>query len=111
MDAGHFSLSRRSMLNLLGAAILFLGLGGALFMDLRAARSAGDDEDAPLSTQDSRTNSHDLEMGGGKVLLLMDQLWASLESPEHLAMGLAIVSVLSSAACFIAADRAPRGGA
>jgi len=104
--------SRQALLNLLGAAILLLGLGAAAFIDLNAKPPSQDDaEDTALSPEDSRRNSHDMEMMGGKLVMLTDkgsQMWESLKSPEHVALTIAILSILIATGCFVVAARDPQ---
>jgi len=82
--------------------ILVIGLGTAAFLYPRGSASAGDastDGDAPLSLQDSRRDSRELEIYNGKLGVLVDK-WVGIGhawmQPKPLAITIALASGIAA---------------
>ncbi|HTS20046.1 MAG TPA: hypothetical protein VMP11_20900 [Verrucomicrobiae bacterium] len=106
------SSQRHSALNILGVAVLALGLTAASIVLLRAnpnvpGAASGDWQDNSLSIQDSKASSRDVEMYDGKLGLLTVKLSNTFHQPESLAMIIAAGSTLFALGCFIVARRLP----
>jgi hypothetical protein len=109
------------MLNLLGVLILLGGLGSATFIwcaqdqierQALAAQKNGQGSGTsaqPLSPEDSRRYTHDMEMYYGETGLLMDKWsrwWNELTHGKPLAETIAVASlVVASALLYAAAPR------
>jgi len=99
------SISRRSLLNYMGIAILIVGLGTGEFVYWRSLKddSAADDADSPY---DSRVYEQTMERTVGIFGVIMDQ-WsrtvAELEEPKAFAITIAVVSMVVAGGCFVAA--------
>jgi disulfide bond formation protein DsbB len=104
------SISRRSLLNYIGIAILIAGMGTGEFIYWRSLRhdSAADDGNSPY---DSRVYEQTMERTIGIFGVIMDQ-WertvAKLEEPGPLGITIAVVSMLAAGGCFAVAARMPR---
>lgn len=111
------------MLNLLGVMILLSGLGSATFIwctqdqierQTRAAQTnaiGSASMTQPLSPEDSRRYTHDLEMSYGETGLLMDKWrrwWDELTHGKPLAETIAVASlVIASGLLYAGAVRRP----
>lgn len=108
------TFSRSFRLNLLGVIILISGLSSATSIWLaqdrldRQTRPAGTNVTGPLSPEDSRRYSHDVELYYGKTGLLMDQWkrWlAELTQGKPLARMIAVASLVVAAGLFYLAAK------
>jgi hypothetical protein len=111
------------MLNLLGVLILLGGLGSATFIwcaqdqierQVQAAQKNGQVSGSsaqPLSPEDSRRYTHDVELYYGETGLLMDKWsrwWNELTHGKPLAEIIAVASlVVASALLYAASPRRP----
>ena len=108
---------RRSLVNLLGLVILLGGLGSATFiwceqdqMERRmnaAPLNEGDSASTaqPLSPEDSRRYTHDVEMSYGQTGLLVDKWkrwWAEWTHGKPLAKTIAVASLIMASGLFYA---------
>jgi hypothetical protein len=108
----------RESLILIGAIIMLIGLGSAVFI----YESAVDDSDSvlgyeiiggsayPIRPEDSRTYRRDLELYGGKAALVADDFsrwFAGLWHGKSLAFTVAGISIFISLVFFFAANRLP----
>jgi hypothetical protein len=96
-------MSRRALVNYVGAAILVLGMGAGEFLYWHATRNAT--EDAGTSPYDSKVFHDDMERNVGAFGLLMYQLAHVADTPG-LAIG--VTSLALAGGCFLAASRMPR---
>jgi hypothetical protein len=104
----------RSTLNIVGVAVLALGLSAASLVLLRGSTNgrstsdaAGDWQDDSLSIEDSKASTHDVEMYDGKMGMLALKLSDLFHQPESLAMMIAGGSTLIALGCFYVARRLP----
>ena len=97
------------MLNLLAVIVLICGLGSAASIWLaqdradRQASAGATDIPGPLSPQDSRRYTHDVELYYGTTGLLMDKWrrwWEAMTHGKPLATTLAVVSLAVAGGCF-----------
>ena len=109
------------LLNLLGVIILLSGLGGATSIWLaqdridRQMAAGGTDATGPLSPEDSRRYTHDVEMYYGETGMLMDKWerwWERMTHGKPLAETMAVVSLAAAGGLFYFAARTghPRRG-
>jgi hypothetical protein len=103
-------MSRRSLLNYIGIAILIAGMGAAEFIYWRSLKSdsATDDPDSPY---ESRVYEQDVQRTIGVFGLIMDECSraiAELGEPRPLAIPIGIASMLAAGGCFLVASRMPR---
>lgn len=114
------SARRGLILNLLGFLVLLVGFGSAVFIWQaqdridRQARNAGttDIAAAPLAPEDSRRDTHDLELYYGETGLLMDKWRRWFEGLAHgksLAKTIAVLSLVGASGCFFSARVAKAG--
>ena len=112
------TFSRSFRLNLLGVVILISGLSSATSIWLAQDRmdrqtiGAGTNVTGPLSPEDSRRYSHDVEVYYGKTGLLMDNWgrWlAELTRGEPLAGMIAVASLIVAAGLFHVAAKSSKG--
>ena len=94
-------------LNAVGVIVLIIGLGSAILL-YRQCRPAtvqheGEWQDSTLTLTDSKSNTRDIEMYGGKLEVLMVQCLEWLHRPESLAIFIAVTSVLVALGCFLVA--------
>jgi hypothetical protein len=108
------SSRRQSTLNVVGVAVLVLGLSVASIVlvtgagRLKAPGSSGapgDWQDNSLSIEESKASSHDLEMYDGKLGALSLKLSDAFHQPESLAMIIAVTSSLVAVGCFYVSRR------
>jgi hypothetical protein len=100
------SLSRRTLLNYIGIAILILGIGAGEFIYWRGLqRDATADADSPY---DSRAYEQDVERTVGVFGLIMDEISRALHEPGPMGITIAIVSAAAAGGCFFVASRLPR---
>jgi len=99
----------RFMLNLLGVIILVAGLGSAAFIWLaqdridRQSSAAGEDITGPLSPEDSRRYTHEVEMYYGETGLLMEKWrrwWDEWTQGKRLAGVIAVAAVILASGLF-----------
>ena len=97
---------RRSVLNMIGVFVLLAGTGCAGFIFLNASgvpRVESIEEDSPLSPLDSRRDSRDLEVYGGKAGLLLER-WKNtgreLGKSRSFAIVIAVASISGAMLCF-----------
>ena len=102
-------ISRRqvTLLNTIGVVVLVLGIGSALLL-YRQSRPAtsntnGEWKDTSLSMTESKANTRDIEMYGGKLEVLMVKFQDWFRRPESQAIVIATFSVLLGAGCFLVA--------
>jgi hypothetical protein len=108
----------RESLILIGAIIMFVGLGSAILI----YQTAGNDSDSvlgyeiiggaayPISPEDSRTYRRDLELYGGKAAVVTDDFsrwFVGLWHGKSLAFIVAGISIFMSFVFFFAANRLP----
>jgi hypothetical protein len=108
----------RESLILIGAIIILVGLGSAIWI----YQSAGDDSDSvlgyeiidgsayPIRPEDSRVYRRDLELYGGKAAVLVDDFsrwFVGLWHGKSLAFTVAGISIFISFVFFFAANRLP----
>jgi hypothetical protein len=113
-DALTSASERSSNLRFLAVAILVIGLCLAAFVYPHRDGSAGDGDlangDAPLSLQDSRRDTRELEVYNGKLGVLVDK-WVGLGrawlQPKPLAITIALASGIAAAGVFALASRSP----
>jgi hypothetical protein len=99
------SLSRRTLLNYIGVAILVLGLGTGEFVYWRGLKSeAAVDADSPYS---SRVYEQDVERSIGVFGLIMDEFSRALHEPGPMGIAIALVSAVAAGGCFFVASRLP----
>lgn len=106
------------MLRVLAVTILVSGLGSAISIWLaqdridRQTRAEGTDIAGPLSPEDSRRYTHDVEMYYGKTGLLMDKWgrwWEEMTHGKGLAKSIAVASLVIAGGVFYwATKRGPR---
>jgi len=110
--------TKQDILTLLGIMILIVGLGISVFIYIRAENHESDilgyefiDGHAyPVKPEDSKMYQRDLQMVGGKMYLLIDELqrWFSgLWHGKSLAFTLAIITVMVSSGFFYIANQLP----
>ena len=96
-----------SRLNTIGVVTLFLGLGSALLLyrQTRPAATIVNTEwkDSTLSLTDSKSNTRNIELYGGKLEVLMVKFLNWLHRPESLAIIIVTISALISLGCFLTA--------
>jgi len=102
-------MSRRSLLNYIGIAILIAGMGTGEFIYWRSLKSdsATDDADSPY---ESRVYEQDVQRTIGVFGLIMDECSravAKLGEPRPLAITIAMVSMFAAGGCFLVASRMP----
>jgi hypothetical protein len=103
------SISRRSLLNYIGIAILIAGMatGESIYWRSLQTDSASDDADSPYN---SRVYEQTIERTVGVFGVIMDQ-WsrsiAKLKEPKPLAITIVVVSMLAAGGCFLIASRMP----
>jgi hypothetical protein len=94
-------------LKIIGAVVLVLGLGSAflLYRQSRPATSSenSDWKDSTLSLTDSKANTRNIELYGGKLEVLMVKCVEWLHRPESLTAIVATLSTLIALVCFVAA--------
>ncbi len=97
------------MLNVIGVVVLLIGLGAAviLYGQDRAVNtdSNGDWKDSTLSLTESKANTRNIELYGGKLQVLMVKCVEWLGQPKSRAIIIGTASVLMALACFLAARR------
>jgi len=107
----------RFTLNLVGVAILFIGLGSVAMIERNAriqeANSLDDSEatHALLYPQDSREYVRSAEMMGGKLGLLLDGWIQSVTDLGHsrpFAIAIAVVSLIAATAAFTSSNLSSR---
>jgi hypothetical protein len=104
------SISRRSLLNYIGVAILVFGMATAEFIYWRSLQQPPppDDVDSPYNSRDYEQT---MEKTVGIFGVIMDG-WsrsaAKLGEPRPLAITIGVVSLLAAGGCFAAAARMPR---
>jgi hypothetical protein len=95
------------MLNVIGVIVLVVGLSGAVLLYRQdrpmASHSDGEWKDGSLSLTDSKTNTRNIEMYGGKLEVFMVKCVEWLKRSESQAIVVAAISVLVAFACFFAA--------
>jgi len=97
-------MAPRSRLRYCGAAIFFVGLLAAELIFLFAGNNG--DTDAAEEIASGRAYQHNLEVMGGKFASLsvdFDRWFMSLWHGRSLAYTVAVIAVLSAAACFLVA--------
>jgi len=103
-------MSRRTLLNYIGIAILIVGMGAGASMFLHAG-SSNNDADISDSLYESRVYQRNVEMYSGKFGLIMDQWTRKISNPGNtkpFAIIIILVSTLVAGGCFIAASEMPR---
>ena len=99
----------RLMLNLLGVVILVSGLGSATSIWLaqdridRQRSAGGTDVTGPLSPEDSRRYTHDVELYYGQTGLLVDKWrrwWEEMTQGKPLAEIIAVASLVAASGLF-----------
>jgi hypothetical protein len=110
---------RRCAFNLVGVLLLAAGLGSAAHiwraqdrMDRQAAAQESSGTLAPLSPEDSRKYSRQMEIYSGKTGLLMEKWTRWLGEWAHgkpLAKVIAALSLLAAGGCFVVARSRPVG--
>jgi hypothetical protein len=101
--------SRHSLLNYIGLVILLAGLGAAEFIYWRSLQNVSIPIDAD-SPYNSKVYEQTVERTVGIFGVIMDgwtRLMANLQEPRPLAITIAVVSILASSGCFLAASRIP----
>lgn len=118
-------LKRRTALNLLGIAVLLLGVCSACLVywtgedrSPRQSKSQGTSDmgngwkDSTLSPEDSKGSSRDIEMLYGKLGVLLTTSWHRcqelLNDPKSGATMIVIISALTAFTCFVLAIRTRR---
>jgi len=98
-----------SRLNLVGVIVLVVGLSSAILLYWRnrpaTSAAAGEWKDSTLSLTDSKANTHDIEMYGGKLEVLMVQCLDWLHRPQSQAILIASTATLVGLICFLLAAR------
>ena len=111
MDSPSRFLRQQARLRALGLLVLLLGLGSASVIYWRGAHSSdasrGVRPDDPLSVEDSKRASRDVEIYYGKTGLLGMKLWQQMQRPGSLAILIAAVSTLTAGGCFLFAHGPP----
>ncbi|HUJ10332.1 MAG TPA: hypothetical protein VL171_09920 [Verrucomicrobiae bacterium] len=102
------SASRQAAtLNTVGVIVLVLGIGSAILLYRHsrpaASNTNGDWQDNSLSLTDSKANTRDIEMYGGKLEVLMVKWMIWFRRPESQAIVIATLSVLLALSCFLGA--------
>ena len=117
-NAPSSSPERSSNLKFLAIVILVAGFGFAAFLYPHRSATAGDGSadgdpasgDAPLSLQDSRRDSRELEVYNGKLGVLVDK-WVGIGrawmQPKPLAITIALASGIAAFGVFTLASRPP----
>lgn len=106
-------MSRRSLLNYIGIAILLAGMGVGEFIYWRSLQgsSRNDDEDTFATQYDSRGYERAMQMNVGTFGMIIDQ-WlraaGKLKEPRPLAITIAVVSMIAAGGCFLVATRLPQ---
>jgi hypothetical protein len=108
--ATQSSISRRSLLNYIGIAIIIAGMATGEFIYWR---SLGNDSisDDPTSLYESRVYEQTVERTVGVFGLLMDQWsrsFAKLKEPRPQAIAIVVISLVAAGGCFLVASRMPR---
>jgi len=108
------SISRRSLLNYAGVAILIAGIGTGEFIywrSLQGGTGSGTGDDSLILLADSKAYDRQMEVNAGTFGLIMDQ-WmrsvAKLGEPGPLAITISVVSILAAGGCFLVASRQSR---
>jgi hypothetical protein len=106
---------RPATLNTIGVIVLLLGIviACAVYWSGQAgsgsqATADGDWTDNTLSLQDSKSSTHDVEMYGGNLEMVMVKFTNALKEPGSQAALIVAVSTLVALGCFVAARRRPR---
>jgi len=114
------STGRRAWLNLIGAIILLVGLGSAIWIyntaekDLREVLGyeQGGGSVYPVNPEDSKKYLRDMELYGGKANVLVDEFrrwFAGLWQGESLAFTIGCITIFISFPIFYAANHLPSG--
>jgi len=102
------SISRRTLLNYIGIAILLAGVTAGEFIYWRSLHGAAAGDDSLVLLADSKVYDRTMEVNVGKFGLMFDQLTRAagrLREPIPLAITSITASVLAAGVCFIAAAR------
>ena len=126
ITVSSMTVNRRVQFNVIGWAVLILGLGIASRVywsgrdplvqpatDPSIASAEGGWQDSSLAPGDSKKARRDLELYYGKMSLLIqrwEDLVEALKRPESAALLIATIAALTAAGCFFAARRPPRTG-
>lgn len=99
----------RLMLNTIGVIVLLVGIGSAglvyrLGLPRAAATTNSDWTDSSLALTDSKNATHDIELYGGKVEVLMVKWLAWVHRPASQAILIATISVFVTLGCFLVAQ-------
>lgn len=105
-------------LNLIGFIILLVGLGSAILIYSTSGNDSNgalgyviiDGQAYPISPEDSKMYRHDLELFGGKAVVLADQFsrwFAGLWHGKSLAFIVAFITIFMSIVVFYFANRPP----
>jgi hypothetical protein len=106
-------MSRRSLLNYIGIAILLVGMSVGEFIYWRSLQgnSGAGDVDPLASQYESRAYERAVQVNVGTFGLIVSQ-WlraaGELTEPRPFAITLIVVSMLAAGGCFLAASRMPR---
>ena len=96
-------------LNTVGVIMLLLGFSGVILLyrqDRPSTSNPNSDwKDGTLSLTDSKTNTQNIELYGGKLEVLMLICGEWFRHPESQAILIATISVLAALACFLVAGR------
>ena len=105
---------RPTVLNIVGIIVILLGIGiaCAVYRSGHAgsesqAAADGDWHDDTLSLEDSKSSTHDVEMYGGPLEMLMVKFNEALAQPGSQAALIVVASALVALGCFAAARRSP----
>jgi hypothetical protein len=99
------SLSRRTLLNYIGIAILILGIGTGEFVYWRGLKSEeSTDPDSPYT---SRVYEQDVQRTVGVFGLIMVDISQALHDPGTMGISIAVVSAALAGGCFFVASRMP----
>jgi hypothetical protein len=108
------SFMHPSTLNTIGAIVILLGvvIAGTVYWSGQAgsgsqATADSDWTDNTLSLQDSKSSTHDVEMYGGNLEMLMVKFTDAVKQPGAQAALILVVSILAALGCFVAARRRP----
>jgi len=97
------------MLNVIGVVVLLIGLSAAYFLyrQDRAVNtdSNGEWKDSTLSLTESKANTRNIELYGGKLQVLMVKCVEWLELPKSRAIIIGTASVFVALGCFLGARR------
>ncbi len=109
---------RKTALNFIGAVILIVGLGSALWIYRAADRVSGDilgyeqgyGSPYPVAPEDSKKYLRDLELYGGKANVLADEFrrwFEGLWQGRSLAFTVGAITIFAGVCFFYAASRSP----